>query len=599
MNSTPAQRLRALREQRMVETAQIEMCVSGCREADAPTTYAQRGMWWAMEVMGEDDAFFNEGWTIPMPAGAGIDQAITVLRRVVERFDTFRTTFHIRDGELRQVIASSGSVVVHVHDCGAASVQDAADGVLGALVSTGFRVDVEWPIRLAIVVKDGRARALVLGVSHIAIDLRGWRVVERTIAQLLADPSMTIPDELGWQPVDVAAHELSSAGRAANRAALDRWRRILGSAPPSMFDFDTVPEERDRYWQLRMTSSALAIALAVVADRTRISNSAVLIAGVATVFGRYSGHAETVGQLNVANRIVEETENVVGYLCWDSLFYVESDGLSFDEISRRCFRSALDSYLHGEYDRAQAMAIRADTEYQLGAKIDLGWQFNDCREATGSVAQLAHSAPNDFDALRGETRIAFVDSWPHIATRFYVDVYDEPDSIAVELLCDTRYISVAAMHQILRAIESLMIAAAGRDLAPEEIDRAIDLPSARSGIGWVRRGRGWVHLPALRRAWLDLVGPPAAVFAKLLGDGTFRLVAYSAAGAGHESVRDVHAAFVRALGDRTDISAPDHYIWCSDVPLDMGDEHEWDRCVVVEAGSGRDGKETPTGDLES
>jgi hypothetical protein len=291
--------------------------------------------------------------------------------------------------------------------------------------------------------------------------------------------------------------------------------------------------------------------------------------------------------------------NVVGYLCWDSLFYVESDDLSFDDISRRCFRGALDSYRHGEYDRAQAMAIREDTEHEIGAKMDLGWQFNDCREAIGSVAQLARSAPHDFDARRNETRIAFVDSWPHVATRFYIDVYDEPGSIAVELLCDTRYISVAAMHQILRAIESLMIAAAGGDLAPDEIARSIDLVPARSGTGWVRRRKGWVHLPALRRAWLDLVGPPAAVFAKPLGDGTFCLVAYSAAGVGPESVRDAHAAFVRALGDRSDICAPDHYIWCSDVPLDLSDNDEWDRCVVVQEGSGRDGKEASTSDSES
>jgi len=579
----------------MGEAAHIEIRVSGCREAEAPATYAQRGMWWAIEVMGEDDAFFNEGWVIPVPGAVDVDHAITVLRRVVERLDTFRTTFHDRGGELRQVVASRGSLIVHVHDCGAASVEDTADAALRALVSTGFRADIEWPIRLAVVVKDERVQALVLGVNHLAIDQRGWRVVERTIAQLLANPSMMLPDELGWQPVDVAAYESSNAGRAANRAALDRWRGILCSAPPSMFDFDTVPEERDRYWRLRMTSSAVATALAVVADRTRVSNSAVLIAAVSTVFGRYSGHPETVGQLNVANRIVEGSQNVVGYLCWDSLFYLDAGKLSFDDISRRCFRAALDSYRHGEYDRARAMVIREDTEHQLGAKIDLGWQFNDCREATGSVAPLTH----DFVTRRSETRIEVVDSWPHVATRFYVDVYDEPGSTAVELLCDTRYTSVASMHQILRATESLMIAAAGSDLAADEIDRLIDLQPARRGIGWVRHARGWVHLPALRRAWLDLVGPSSAVFAEPLGDGTSRLVAYRAAGVGQESVRDDHAAFVRALGDRSDISAPDHYVWCSDVPLDMSAEHEWERCVVAEQGSGRDGKNTSTGGLDS
>jgi hypothetical protein len=582
----------------MVEIAQIEMRVSDCREADAPATYAQRGLWWAMEMMSEDDAFYNEGWVVPVPGGTGIDQAVNVLQRVVERFDIFRTTFHRQDGGLRQIVASNGSLAVAVHDCGGVSVEDKAEGALRALVSTGFRADIEWPIRLAIVVKNERAQALVLGFNHLAIDLRGWRVVERTIAQLLADPSTTIPDEPGWQPVDIAAHESSSAGRAANRAALDRWRQILSSAPPSMFDFETVPEEQDRYWQLRMTSSALAIALAVVADRSRVSNSAVLIAAISAVFGQYSGHTETVGQLNVANRIDQETHNVVGYLCWDSLFYAEWGGLSFDEISRRCFNGALDAYRHGEYERDQAVAIREGTEHQLGAKIDLGWQFNDCREAISSVAQLARSTSHDFEARRNDTRISIVDSWPHISTRFYVDVYDEPDSIAVELLCDTRYIPVPVMHRILRAIESLMIAAAEHDLAPEEIARSIDLPPARSGNGWVRHGKGWVHLPALRQAWLDLVGPSAAVFAQPLSDGTSRLVAYRAVEEVHESVPDTHAAFVRALGDRSDICAPDHYIWCSETPADMSASLEWDRSVIVDRGSGRDAKETSTADLE-
>ena len=31
----------------------------------------------------------------------------------------------------------------------------------------------------------------------------------------------------------------------------------------------------------------------------------------------------------------------------------------------------------------------------------------------------------------------------------------------------------------------------------------------------------------------------------------------------------------------------------------MSDEHEWDGCVVVEEGSGRDGTKTPTDGLES
>ncbi|MGQ0823872.1 MAG: hypothetical protein ACT4OX_02380 [Actinomycetota bacterium] len=155
------------------------------------------------------------------------------------------------------------------------------------------------------------------------------------------------------------------------------------------------------------------------------------------------------------------------------------------------------------------------------------------------------------------------------------------------------------MHEILRATESLVVAAAERDLSADEIDCSIVLQPAPRRTGWVRHGRGWVHLPALKRAFADLVGASSAVFATPLGDGTSRLVAYYAPSVGHQSVGDVHAAFVRALDDRSDINAPDHYVWCSGEPRDLSDEHGWRHCAVVEEGSGRDTKETPTGDLES
>lgn len=570
----------------MVETSRIEVRVAGCREADAPATYSQRGMWWATSVMGEDGAYFNEGWIVPVPVEADLERVTTVLRRVIERFDTFRTTFHERGGELRQVVASSGSLTIPVHECAAEPVEEVSERVLQALRSTGFRADVEWPIRSAIVTQDGRPRALVLVANHIAIDLRGWRVVEHTIDRLMADPSSAMAHDAGWQPVDVAAYESSAVGRAINHAALSRWRRILRSAPATMFDFATVAEEGDRYWQLRMESSALAVALEIVAHRTRVSNSAVLLAAMSTVFGHYAGHDETVGQLNVANRITEGTEDVVGYLCWDSLFYVDRRDASFDEVSRRCFRAALDSYRHGEYDRALAAAVRAEVEHELGARIDLGWQFNDCREATGSRARLAQTTSAELGRLREGTRIEVVDSRPYVATRFYVDAYDERDSIALELLCDTRYVPVAAMHQVLRAIEGVTVLAAERDLAPEEIARSIELAPARRDTGWVRHGKGWVDLSALRRAWRDFAGPPSVVVADPLGDGTVRLVAYWSGGR-YEDVRDAHTGFVEALGDRSDICAPDHYARCSDAPPDSADERAWERCRVIEDGSGR------------
>jgi hypothetical protein len=570
----------------MGEVRSFEIRVDGCRGADAPATYAQRGMWWATNWMGRDDPYFNLGWKFPLPAGADLDRLAVALRRMLERFDTFRTTFELRDGELRQVVATSGSLVVDMHEAASGSVEETATLVLGSLVGAGFRADAEWPIRLAVVTADGRPQLLVMAFNHLALDLHGWRVVELTLNQLLADPSTDLPDHTGWQPVDQAAYQSSAEGRAANRAALDRWVSILRSAPPTLFDFGTVPEQGDRYWSFRMDSRALSAALATVAERTRISDGAVLLAAVSTVLGIYSGHDDVVVQVNVANRIIEGSQDVAGYLCWDSLFHLHLAGLSFDAVTRRSFRAALETYQHGVYEPASARAIRAAAEYEFGAHIDLGCHLNDRRERTGLTAAMVRGTAPDFAALLDQTRVCFVETQPRVDTRFHLHAMDdEVGSVSLELMCDTRYVPVGDIDRVLRAIERLVVAAASRDLTPNEIQDSINLAATRR-TGWIRHGRGWVDLPATRLAWRNLVGPAGAIFADPLLDGTSRLLGY-AVGAEHQGVSSLHGAFVGGLGDRSDIRAPDFYVCCSEAPSDIHDELAWARSTVVEQGTGR------------
>lgn len=569
----------------------FEVHVDGCRGADAPATYAQRAMWWATNWMA-DAGYFNLGWILPVPDGVTVDDVADALRRLIGRFDTLRTLFEDRDDGLHQMVATAVSLPVEVHDCPYGSAEKTGATVLASVVGPGFRSEAEWPIRVAVVTEDGSTRLLVIAMNHLAVDMRGWRVIERTLTQLLADPAAAL-DEPGWQPVDVAAYEGSAEGRAANRAALERWEAILTGGSPTLFDFDPVEEERDRFWQLRMESRALAVALAVVAERCRTSDAAVLLAAVSTVLGHYSGHDDVVLQVNVANRIVEGTENIAGYLCWDSLFYLEFCGLSFDAICRRSFSAALETYRNGMYDRAAAAAIREAVELERGAKIDLGCYVNDCREGTSQKAAHGLGTAPDLDALRADTRTWFVRSHPRVDTRFYVDAYDAEDSVALELMCDTRYVPVRDIDEILRATERLLIAAAGRDLEPEAIGGAVGLAGATRRAGWIRYERGWVHLPSARRVWSEVAGPSAALFASTSADGATRLTGYGVGSPGGDGVRGLHAAFVKALGDRSDVRAPDLYICCSDAPAEIEDQAAWQRCAVVEAGTGRERIPTP------
>jgi glycosyltransferase involved in cell wall biosynthesis len=538
-------------------------------------------MWGVIEWMGNDRAFFNMVWTVVVPDGVTLDGVCAALRRTVARYDTLRTTYLRRGEELLQVVAGDGVVTVAVYVAPPGGLDRIRKEVAAVLGRSNIDSATEWPLRVAVVLQDGAPRSLVLAVNHMALDLYGWRVVEESLTAFLADPAVQLPPHDGWEPLDQAAFETSPKGRAVSDAALRRWRDLLHAAPPTLFDFAPAQQKADRFWTLQLQSRALAVALPVVAQRLHDSSSAVLLTAMSEVFGGYTGHDEAVVQVLVSNRLIRDNARMAGYLCWDSPLHVDLRDLSFDTAIRRVFTAALDAYQHGLYRPAHARAVRREVEHTRGAHIDLGCHFNDRRERTATAPQ----GTTDLTTLREHTRIVFLSSHPRIDTRLHLHAMDEaPDSIELELTCDTHYVPVQAMHEILHAIEALIITAADRDLTPEEITASVKVTPPSRGAGWVRRHRGWVNLHAVRRLWTDLVGEQGGVFAEPGTDGHHRLTGYHAT---ESPAQNLHRAFLDLIGDRTDVHTPDVYIRAAAAPPHVHDEAAWRQAPVLSSNSGR------------
>src|SRR5689334_14398194 len=197
---------RVLRSQQMRSAddspSTIELPVSGCRHADAPATFGQRAVWSVLEQAGDEDIHFSLGCIVEVPPGTTLRDATFALQRVVEHYDTLRTTFEVRDGVLRQVVASRGSLAVTVHASPHGLVAKTAVGVRDALVRMPFRLKWEWPMRTAVVTEEGMPRRLVLVFSPIALDRSGWRIVERSLHRLLGDVAADLPSTAHRRPVD-------------------------------------------------------------------------------------------------------------------------------------------------------------------------------------------------------------------------------------------------------------------------------------------------------------------------------------------------------------------------------------------------------------
>jgi hypothetical protein len=566
----------------------IELSVTGCRHADAPATFGQRAVWSVLEQAGDEGIHFNLGCIVEVPSGTALRDVIVAVQRVVERHDTLRTTFEVRDGALRQVVASEGSLAITVHPSPHDLVDETTVGVRDALVRELFRLTREWPIRATVVTEGAQPRRLVLAFSPMALDRLGWRIVERSLHRLLVDVAADHPSTVDRQPVDEAHYECSAPGQAANQRALARWDRLLRSAPTTQFDFTPTPEKSRRYWMLRMDSSALPLALATVALRTGTTDGAVLLAAVSAAFGVYCGHDEALVVVNVANRIRKGTASTAGYFAWDSLFSADFRGLGFDDRCHQAYRDAFDTYRHGTYDHAAAEVLRRTVEHDRGAYLDLGFHLNDFRDRNAAALALVREITPDFDTLRKATRVRVAEIHDRSDARFHVHAGDrEPEYVTLEAMVDTRYVPVARTRRILRGIENLVIAAAGRDLSSDAIAGCVNVTPAARGSGWHRYDGGWVHLPAVRLMWSELIGPTGAIFMSKDSEGGSELVAYYASDKDCAGVRILHAEVVAWLVGRSDVRAPDRYVRCFEGPRDLLDEDAWRHMTILEQGTGR------------
>ncbi len=565
----------------------IELSVTGCRSADAPATFGQRATWSVLGQADEEGSHFSLGFIVEVPAGTALHDVTVAVQRVVGRHDTLRTTFEVRDGALRQIVASEGSLAITIHASPHDLVDETAAGVRDALLRMPFRLQREWPIRVAVVTEGEEPRRLVLTFSPTALDRLGWRIVERSLHRLLVDVAADLPSTAGRQPVDEAHYQCSAAGQASNRKALARWDRVLRSAPTTLFDFTPTPARSRRYWMLRMDSRALPLALATVALRTGTTDGSVLLAAVSASFGIYCGHDEALVVVNVANRIRKGTASTAGYFAWDSLFSSDFEGLGFDDRCRQAYRDAFGTYRHGVYDHAAAEVLRRAVEHDRGAHLDLGLLLNDFRDRNAETLALARGMTPDFDALRQATRVRVAELHDRWHARFHVHASDrDPGYMTLEAVIDTRYVPVPRAREILRGIENLVIAAAGRDLSIDAIAGCVDVTPADRG-GWHRYGSGWVDLPAVRLMWSELIGPTGAIFMSKRGEGTAELVAYYASDKAGVDVRTMHAEVVARLVGRSDVRAPDRYVRCFEGPPDFLDENEWRQLTIREQGTGR------------
>ncbi len=416
------------------------------------------------ERISPNDAYFNFVKTLPL-ANTDVDTVLAALGKIIERHEALHTRFTIVDGEPHQRVHNGGELPAEIIEAGD-DVDELAAAIGDRYTAIPFDYEHDWPLRIAMITRDGAPHVLVLCFCHLATDFGGSMIVLADLATAIAGSEL--PPNTATQPVDLARYQQSPAGRRAARGAATYWERAYQRIPASMFDHELDAPEDPRFHRAYLISPALSQAAELVGERLGTGSSAVLNAAFAVTIGALTGHRTCALLTITKNRFLPQTRDMVSPLALEGLLVVPlADLADFDAAVLGTARAALPAYRYAQYDELDRdRIVRAESE-RRGEFVHPFCCLNDLRADTPAGLPYADTP---LPELAARSEIGWAPPLDKVDCRFCLHVADADRGIAIRATADSAYLPRRHMLAFLKSVDDLVIAAAD---GPVPLPRAL------------------------------------------------------------------------------------------------------------------------------
>ncbi|MEU1885312.1 AMP-binding protein [Micromonospora rifamycinica] len=447
----------------------VQARFSGASTGSAPLTWGQAAMYRPMQWFGEASRDFNIRRVLRLAAPVPVERVTAAWSALVLRHQALRTLMTDDADGPRQHLRADGTYPPLVRDTTAEALPEAADAAAAELAGSAFNLDREWPVRWALLRVDGLVEAVAVAASHVSLD--GWSL-ELLLAELrtLVEGGRTLPAP-GWQPLDQAGYEASPAGQRRARQSLAYWRDRLPAVPQRIFDGPEQDAAALPVVTWRMESSAVAVAAAVLAQRTGASSSTVVLTAALLIQAALTGRDRAVVKLIAGNRNTPRQRELATGIAQNALLVFDVGDGDVEEAVRRCYRDSTESYFHATYPPdALDDLIRAE-----GARADLSVYFNDSR--MGRDFDVPTDPPDraTLGDLAAQTTVRQIAAVARHDMTFFLAMPHLADGCALHLLADTRRIPEATCLRALRGVETLLCEAVLRPVPVRDVATLLDL----------------------------------------------------------------------------------------------------------------------------
>jgi hypothetical protein len=423
------------------------------------------GQWEIWQSMTRQGNWLPLGGWRPVDPGTAVEDIADELAYLHHRFPSMRTKLRFdAQGRPGQELFAAGTTHLEVFDAPPGS-GEAAAAELAAAVSAHYQrlsydLRTEWPVRMAVIRRDGVPTHLAVAMHHLALDGGGAEIMLRDVAVRAEDPPA------GLQQLEQTRWQASPAGRRHSDRTLRHFGDILRVMPTPTFPPSAEPR-RPRYWSAEFESPALLEALAALGARTGADPARVLLAVYGIALARVTGVHPVVLRPVVGNRFRRQLADVVCHTAQAGLLLLDVADATVEEVIERAGPAAMNAFKHGYFDPEQLNEMTEAIGRERGAELDIASFLNDRRVAPGEAAGAAGAAgAADPAALATAGTAASRFTWGgrrnDPVERLFLHVDDTPDAVLLTIEADTRGLSPAQIEAIVRGTEAVAVAAAAQ-----------------------------------------------------------------------------------------------------------------------------------------
>ncbi|MEN3361068.1 MAG: hypothetical protein V7637_5050 [Mycobacteriales bacterium] len=436
-------------------TEQILVPFSGEGSGVAELTWGQLGIWQSIEATGQSRTL---GGVSTLPEGTSVADIVETLRYAMSRHQALRTRFPMGPAGIpRQECLAAGEIPLEVVAAGAADPAEVAAEVVARYREKHFDYANEWPVRMAVITRDGTAAYMVAVYLHLVIDATGMTVL---IADIAGRDPVTGEGRpvTGMTPLEQARRQATPAGQRQNAAALQYFEHVLRTVPVSRFGPPRYGGDA-AFRMLRYRSPAALLAARAVAARNATNTSPVLMTAFAVALARCTGKNPVMAMLTVSNRFRPGLSNSVSTLSYISPFMIDVADIAIADAVTQSAQGTLSAYKNAYCNPYEQDVVWERVSAERGATVELSCYYNDRRQEAREAAGEPPTAEQIRAALPA-SRHEWVQDPEMPGSTLYLYLDDAPGAVDFELSGDSRYFSADDLLGLVRGMEAVTVEAA-------------------------------------------------------------------------------------------------------------------------------------------